>query len=247
MSQVAQRKQKTHHGPCDLLTRKHQAAQRAYQAGGARQAVATRTLRPRPEPHECSAPWPCHEGGWAVREQSFQASAAVTGPSQGREGLWPLTLFWARQPQVHCFGMRVPTMFSFVRSFKNCFLKKPENHCFHMEELLQRTERNALCLSSMKHGKGTLEKQTAVHMGARTQEPSAHGPAAEHTEIRCHPHAGRAQASPEQASRRSWETGGLCTSCKSGVCPACAEAEWHAQALQGSHHHDLKWEQEGTK
>lgn len=42
-----------------------------------------------------------------------------------------------------------------------------------MEELLQRTGRNALRLSSMKHGKGTLEKKTAVHTGARTQEPSA--------------------------------------------------------------------------
>ena len=89
------------------------------------------------KPTTAQRPGPAHEGGWAVREQSFQASAAVTGPSQGREGLWPLTLFWARQPQVHCFGMRVPMMFSFVRSFKNCFLKKPENHCFHMEELLK--------------------------------------------------------------------------------------------------------------
>ena len=213
-------------------------------------AVPDRLWSPGPSvlgqnPTTAQHPGPAHEGRRAVWEQGFQASAVVAGPSRGREGLWPLTLFWARQPQVPCFGMRVPTMFSFVRSFKNCFLKKSENHCFHMEELLQRTERNALCLSSMKHGKGTLEKQTAVHMGARTREPSACGPAGEHAEIQCHPHAGRAQASPKQASRRSWEAGGLCTSCKSGVCPACAEAEWHAQALQGSHHRDLKWEQEG--
>ena len=57
-------------------------------------------------------------------EQGFQARAAVEGPSRGWEGLWPLMLLWARQPQAHCFGVRVPMMFSFCKKFQELFSKK---------------------------------------------------------------------------------------------------------------------------
>ena len=58
----------------------------------------------------------------------------------------------------------------------------------------------------------------AVRMGARTREPSARGPAGEHRRYDAIHARDGVQARPQQASQRSWEAGGLCTSCESGVC-----------------------------